>query len=50
VPITFLAGIYGMNFVHMPELNWPWAYPVLWTVVAAVAGGMIAFFRRRRWI
>jgi magnesium transporter len=50
MPLTFLAGVYGMNFRHMPELEWPWAYPVLWAVMIAVAVGMLAYFRRRRWL
>ncbi|MHB8763696.1 MAG: magnesium/cobalt transporter CorA [Deferrisomatales bacterium] len=50
IPLTFLAGIYGMNFDVMPELHWPWAYPALWAVMAAVAGGLLWFFRRRGWL
>ncbi len=50
VPLTFLAGIYGMNFVHMPELHWKWGYPLFWVVAVAIAGGMLAFFRRKRWL
>lgn len=50
VPLTFLAGIYGMNFAHMPELGWRWSYPLFWLVTVAVGAGMITFFRRRRWL
>jgi magnesium transporter len=50
IPLTFLAGVYGMNFHHFPELDWPYAYPVFWLVCFATAGGMIAWFRRRGWI
>lgn len=50
LPLTFLAGIYGMNFQDMPELQWPWAYPALWAVFLIVAGGMSWFFRRKKWI
>ncbi len=50
IPLTFLAGIYGMNFEHMPELRWPWAYPALLLLMGAVAGGMFVFFRRKRWL
>ena len=49
IPITFLAGVYGMNFRHMPEENWPWAYPVFWTVCLALAGGMLLLFKRKGW-
>lgn len=50
IPLTFLAGIYGMNFAHMPELAWPWAYPVLLGIMAAVAVGMVIFFKRKKWL
>jgi magnesium transporter len=50
IPLTFLAGIYGMNFEHMPELRWRWSYPLLWLVMLALAGGMFCFFRRKRWL
>lgn len=47
IPLTFLVGVYGMNFRHMPELEWRWGYPALWIVMAAVGGATYAFFRRR---
>ncbi len=50
IPLTFLAGIYGMNFEHMPELAKPWAYPALLAVMAVVALGMVVFFWRRGWL
>jgi magnesium transporter len=50
IPLTFLAGVYGMNFHHFPELDWPWAYPLFWIICLATAGGMIAWFRRRGWL
>lgn len=50
VPLTFIAGIYGMNFEHMPELGWKWSYPVFWGVIVGAAGGMVAFFRRRKYL
>lgn len=50
VPLTFVAGIYGMNFRHMPELEWRWSYAIFWGVIAAIAIGMLTFFRRRRWL
>jgi len=49
MPLTFLAGIYGMNFEYMPELGWPWAYPALWGVMLCVAGLMVYLFRRKHW-
>jgi magnesium transporter len=50
IPITFLAGIYGMNFEFMPELKWRWSYPVLWGLIITVGLGMLTFFRRKRWL
>ncbi len=50
IPLTFIAGIYGMNFRFMPELQWKAGYPAVWLVMAAVAGIMLAFFRRKHWL
>jgi magnesium transporter len=50
IPLTFVAGIYGMNFDYMPELHWRWAYPVAWAVMLTAVAVMIAYFRRRRWL
>ena len=50
IPLTFIAGIYGMNFENMPEIHWRWAYPALWGLMTAIAVGMIYFFRRKRWL
>jgi len=50
IPLTFLAGIYGMNFEHMPEYHWRWAYPALWLLMLGIATGMIVYFRRRGWL
>jgi magnesium transporter len=49
IPLTFMVGVYGMNFHYMPELAIPWAYPALWCVMILMAAGMIIFFRRKRW-
>jgi magnesium transporter len=49
IPLTFIAGVYGMNFAHMPELGWPWAYPAVMALMAAIGLGLVAFFRRRGW-
>jgi magnesium transporter len=48
MPLTFLAGVYGMNFKVMPELEWPWGYFALWGVMVAIAIVMLIFFRRKR--
>jgi magnesium transporter len=50
IPLTFLAGVYGMNFHHFPELDWPYAYPVFWIICLLTAAGMVAWFRRRGWL
>jgi magnesium transporter len=50
IPLTFVAGIYGMNFQHMPELSWPWAYPLVWLVMVVIAVLMVVYFRRKRWL
>jgi magnesium transporter len=50
VPLTFLAGVYGMNFEYMPELGYRWGYPVLLVVMALVTGGMLLYFRRKGWL
>ena len=56
IPLTFIVGLYGMNFdtkaspYNMPELLWAYGYPALMLFMAAVAGGMLYYFRRKRWI
>lgn len=50
IPLTFLAGVYGMNFHVLPELQWKYAYPMFWVICLVIAGGMITWFRRRGWI
>jgi magnesium transporter len=50
IPLTFLAGVYGMNFRYLPEIEQPWAYPVFWGVCIIVVVIMTVWFRRRRWL
>jgi magnesium transporter len=50
IPLTFFAGIYGMNFEFMPELKWPFAYPFLLGLMIVVAFAMLVYFRRKKWI
>jgi len=50
IPLTFVAGVYGMNFKHMPEYEWEWGYPVCLLLMAAIAAAMLWWFRRRRWL
>jgi magnesium transporter len=50
IPLTFLAGVYGMNFEHLPEFKWRYGYPMFWGISVALAGAMLYWFRRRHWI
>lgn len=50
MPLTFLAGVYGMNFKNMPELRWPWGYFALWGLMLAIAAFMLILFRKKKWI
>jgi magnesium transporter len=50
IPLTFLAGIYGMNFKFMPELGWRWGYAGVWVIIVAVALTMILFFKKKKWL
>lgn len=50
IPLTFIAGLYGMNFAHMPELAHPWGYPICLLVMATVAVGQILYFKKRHWL
>ncbi|UCF07849.1 MAG: magnesium/cobalt transporter CorA [Thermoplasmata archaeon] len=56
IPLTFIAGIYGMNFnpdaspFNMPELNWDWGYLVTWTVMILVVIMMVIYFKRKKWL
>jgi magnesium transporter len=50
MPLTFLVGVYGMNFKHLPELEWHNGYFMLWGLMLALAAAMIIYFRRKRWL
>ena len=50
IPLTFIAGIYGMNFEFMPELKWHWAYPMVWVIIIAIGITMLLYFRRKKWL
>jgi magnesium transporter len=50
IPLTFLAGVYGMNFRHFPELDLIWAYPAFWLICTLLTIFMLLFFRRRNWL
>jgi magnesium transporter len=50
IPLTFLAGVYGMNFKYFPELSWPWSYPLFWVTSVVIAAGMLYMFKKKQWI
>lgn len=50
IPLTFIAGIYGMNFDFMPELHWKYAYPVVWGIMIGTALIMLRMFRKNKWL
>ena len=50
IPLTFIAGIYGMNFEFMPELHWRWGYPVGLAFMLLIGIVMLIFFRRKKWL
>jgi magnesium transporter len=50
IPLTFLTGVYGMNFHYMPELAWTWSYPLLWAAFLLIAVLLLVYFWRKRWL
>ena len=50
IPLTFLAGVYGMNFRYFPELDKVWAYPAFWVISVLLALLMLLLFHRRKWL
>lgn len=50
IPLTFISGVYGMNFRHLPELEWKYGYFIILGVMALVAFGMLAYFKRKKWL
>ena len=50
IPLTFIVGVYGMNFHHMPELSYTWAYPAVWIVIILVAVSLLGYFKHKKWI
>ncbi len=50
MPLTFIVGIYGMNFEHMPELKWEWGYPMVLGIILVLGIAMLGFFKRKKWI
>jgi len=50
IPLTFIVWVYGMNFKYMPEINMKFAYPMLWVIMISIVGGMIRYFKKKKWI
>jgi len=50
IPLTFIVGVYGMNFENMPELKWHWGYVAVWAVMAGIALFMLGYFRKKKWL
>ena len=50
MPLTFIVGIYGMNFERMPELKHPWGYPLVWVVMLLSSASILVWFRRKGWL
>jgi magnesium transporter len=50
IPLTFIVGVYGMNFEYMPELKWRYGYLFIWLIMITAAGLMVYFFRKKKWI
>jgi magnesium transporter len=50
IPLTFVAGVYGMNFEYMPELQWRYGYLGVWIIIAVIALLMLAYFKKKKWL
>ncbi len=50
IPLTFIVGVYGMNFQYMPELSFPWAYPAVWLIIILVGISLLAYFKHKKWM
>jgi magnesium transporter len=50
IPLSFFAGVFGMNFEYMPELGYRWAYPTVLGGMALIAGGMLVYFKKKDWL
>lgn len=49
IPLTFIVGVYGMNFENLPELHWKYGYFIVWGIMLLIVAGMIGYFKKRKW-
>jgi magnesium transporter len=50
IPLTFITGIYGMNFQNMPEIKWVWGYPIVLLGMLIIGIVMVIYFKRKKWM
>ncbi len=50
IPLTFVVGIYGMNFKYMPELEWHWGYYTVWIIMVLIGVLMLIYFKKKKWL
>jgi magnesium transporter len=50
IPLTFIVGVYGMNFHVMPELEWRWGYPAVWLFMIGLTVVLLTLFKRKKWM
>ena len=49
IPLTFIVGVYGMNFKYMPEIEFRWGYGITWAVMIVLSGLMVYYFKKKKW-
>ena len=50
IPLTFIAGVYGMNFANMPELHWKYGYPIVLSIMIVVGIVLVLYFKKKKWL
>jgi magnesium transporter len=50
IPLTFITGLYGMNFKNMPELEWKYGYFAIWCIIFVASGALLYYFRKKTWL
>jgi magnesium transporter len=49
IPLTFIVGVYGMNFRYMPEIEYRWGYAITWAIMIAISSFMVYYFKKKKW-